>query len=125
MASIKIVGVGTSDLTALKRNFANLLQEKYGAKQPVTLAEAISRKGLDEKHQVSLLRRRARRAERQDRPKCFATDRTTSLYTGYWTRGAVYTPDHASRDLATLRNPPSTADYVSAWTRLNHLKEVA
>lgn len=86
-----------------------------------TLAERIKAKGLDEKHQVSLMRRRDRYAQSQDRPKCFATDRTTSLYTGYWTRGVVYTPDHASRDLATLRNPPSTADYVSAWTRLNHL----
>ena len=91
--------------------------------RPATLAEAISRKGLDEKHQVSLLRRRARRAERQDRAKVFANTRWASLYCGYWASGHHYTPDIASRDLATLRNPPSTADYVSAWTRLNHLKE--
>ena len=93
--------------------------------RPATLAEAIARKGLDEKHQVRLLRRRARRAERQDRAKVFANTRWASLYCGYWASGHHYTPDIASRDLATLRNPPSTADYVSAWTRLNHLKEVA
>ena len=90
-----------------------------------SLKQAILRRGIDEKHAINLWRRRDRYALQQDRPKCFATDRTTSLYTGYWTRGRTYMPDHASRDLATLRNPTCTAEYVSAWCRLNNLKEAA
>lgn len=91
--------------------------------KPVTLAEAISRKGIDERHQVRLLKRRAHYAQSQDRPKFWTTDKTTSVYDGYWKHELRYTADHASRDLATLRNPTCTAEYVSAWCRLNNLKE--
>ena len=91
--------------------------------RPATLAEAISRKGIDERHQVRLLNRRAHYAQSQDRTKFWATDKTTSIYAGYWTRGICYTADHASRDLETLRTTTDTSTYVSAWCRLNNLKE--
>ena len=116
MPSIQIIGVGTSDLTALKRNFANLLQEKFGSKP--TLAEAIARKGLDEKHEISLLRRRARYAKRQDRPKVFAST-PNHLISGYG-----YPANHnPARDRDLLSWCTNTTEYVAAWTRLNHLKE--
>lgn len=122
MPTIEIVHVGDSaDLSALKRNFANLLQSIFNPEpKPMTFTEAIAKRGLDEKHQIRLARRRDRYHQQQDRPKCFATDRTTYLYTGYWSR--EYTADNASRDLATIQQTTSTADYVAAWCRLNHLK---
>lgn len=86
-----------------------------------TFAEAARDRGIDINHQIKLWKRRDRYAQRQDRPKTFADAATTSLYSGYWRHGKCYTPDHASRDLATLRSPSSTADYVAAWCRLNNL----
>lgn len=79
--------------------------------------------GRDVANEIRNLRRRARYAQQQDRPKTFANTRTTDLYCGYWTRGQCYTADHASRDLATLKTATDTAAYVSAWCRLNNLKE--
>ena len=86
-----------------------------------TFAQAALERGIDLAHQIKLWKRRDRYAQHQDRPKFFGTDRTTSVYTGYWKHGRCYTPDVASRDLATLRTTTSTAEYVSAWCRLNNL----
>ena len=121
MPTIEIHRIGDSDELVLKRNFANLLQRTLNPEpKPMTFTEAIAKRGIDEKHQIRLARRRDRYHQQQDRPKCFATDRTAYLYTGYWSR--EYTADNASRDLATIQQPTSTADYVAAWCRLNHLK---
>ena len=86
-----------------------------------TFREAAAERGIDISHQIKLWKRRDRYALKQDRPKTFADARATDLYCGYWTRGKCYTPDHASRDLATLKTTTSTAEYVSAWCRLNNL----
>ena len=111
MASLQVIHINDRGVRASR---------EINLSRPATLAEAISHKGLDDKHQVSLLRRRARRAERQDRTKVFASTPTDKL-TG-WGYPANHTP---ALDLYVLRNTVSTADYVSAWTRLNHLKEAA
>lgn len=114
MATLQVIHVSDS---------GTRIGREINLSRPATLAERIAAKGLDEKHQIQLLRRRARYAQSCDRPKLFATERTVSCYTGTWSRN--YTADNASRDLATLRNPSCTADYVAAWCRLNHLKEAA
>ena len=88
-----------------------------------TFAQAAASRGIDLAHQIKLWKRRDRYAQHHDRPKFWATDATTSVYTGYLKRDRCYTADHASRDLATLRHPTSTAEYVAAWIRLNNLKE--
>lgn len=116
MPSIEIRRVGTSDEAQLRRNFANLLQEKFGAKQPLTMADRIKAKGLDEKHEVGLLRRRARYQQHLDRPKYFAS--CTYIPTSYMYNKTQPVID---QDVSSLRNPSSTSDYVSAWCRLNHL----
>lgn len=76
-------------------------------------------KGRDVKNEIRNLRRRARYAQQQDRTKYFAFADTSvaALYVGrhLW-------PDEASRDMATVKNPPSTEAYVTAWCRLNGLK---
>lgn len=74
-------------------------------------------KGRDVKNEVRNLCRRARYAEQRDRAKFFADASTTDLYVGRHPR-----PDEASRDLAIVKNPPSTEAYVAAWCRLNGLK---
>ena len=56
MASIEITRVGTSDLSALKRNFANLLQEKLGASG----RHLIAKRGLTDKKVQSSSKRRAK-----------------------------------------------------------------
>ena len=117
MATLQVIHIGDRGVRASR---------EINLSRPATLAERIKAKGLDEKHQVRLMRRRDRYAQRQDRAKLFAGTKQVDLYVKhFWSgiAGRPYTPDNASRDLATLRNPPSTADYVSAWTRLNHLKE--
>lgn len=117
MATIEITHVGdNADLSALKRNFANLLQEKFGAKQPTTMADRIKAKNIDEKHAVSLLRRRARYQQHLDRPKYFAS--CTYIPTSYMYNKTQPVID---QDVSSLRNPSDTATYVSAWCRLNHL----
>jgi hypothetical protein len=60
MATIEITRVGTSDLSALKRNFASLLQEKFGAKEPMTFLELIAKRGLTDKKVQSSAKRRAK-----------------------------------------------------------------
>lgn len=74
-------------------------------------------KGRDVKNELRNLRRRARYAEQRDRARYFADTSTTDLYVGRHPR-----PDEASRELAIVKNPPSTEAYVAAWCRLNRLK---
>ena len=124
MATIEIVHVGdNADLSALKRNFANLLQRTFNPEpKPMTFTEAIAKRGIDEKHQIRLARRRDRYSldpRHSDRPKTFAKDRTAPGT--YFCR--EYTARDAERDLATIQQTTSTDDYVAAWCRLNHLKE--
>lgn len=107
MASLSIVHVGDTKRPTRTINLS----------RPATLADAIAHKGIDERHQVSLLRRRARYAQQQDRPKVWPGGTTIHLYT--WHRN----PDQASRDLAELNRTEDTARYVSLWCHLNHLKE--
>ena len=83
----------------------------------LSLSEAAAERGIDVQRAIRNLKQRARYALHLDRPKCFPDQSTISTYT--WHRN----PDQASRDLATLRNTTSTAEYVSIWCRLNHLKE--
>lgn len=116
MATLQVIHVSDS---------GTRIGREINLSRPVTFAERIAAKGLDEKHQIQLLRRRARYAQSCDRPKLFANDSVVGLYTGYLSNGQRYTPDQASRDLSVLRTTCSTADYVAAWCRLNHLKEAA
>ncbi len=60
MASIEITRVGTSDLSALKRNFGSLLQEKFGASDPMTFLDLIAKRGLTDKKIEANARRRAK-----------------------------------------------------------------
>lgn len=87
-----------------------------------TLQQAIAARGIDERHQIQLWKRRARYAQQQDRPKYFADTPSLHVYAGYWKATRGYTPRDAERDLATLRNATNTADYVAAWSRINNLK---
>lgn len=115
MASIQIIHVGDTPRPTRTTRIGR-----------PTFAEAARARGIDLNREVKLWKRRDRYAVKHqpDRPKTFADASTTSLYSGYWKHDKCYTPDHASRDLATLRNPSSTADYVAAWTRLNNLTGV-
>jgi hypothetical protein len=83
-----------------------------------TLSDRIKAKGLDEAHELSLLRRRARYAQKIDRAKFFPS--STYVPSSYMYNKPQPVID---RDVFSLRNQASIADYVSAWTRLNHLKE--
>lgn len=83
-----------------------------------SLSDRIKAKGLDEKHEVSLLRRRARYAQNIDRPKFFPS--STYVPSSYMYNKPQPVIDQA---VFALRNPAGIADYVSAWTRLSHLKE--
>jgi len=76
-----------------------------------TLKEAIAARGLKEPklHSVKFWNSRPI----ADRTKTWATHQSAPLYSG----------PAGDQDLATLKNPPSVAAYVAAWTRLNHLKE--
>lgn len=86
----------------------------------MTFEQALA--GRDTSREIRNMMRRVRYAKTQDRPKTWATTPATHVYVGYFRRDRAYTADNASQDLAVLRNPASTADYVDAWTRLNNLK---
>jgi AraC-like DNA-binding protein len=87
-----------------------------------TLKTLIAERGINERHAVTLLNRRARHAMTRDRTKFYAS---TPLNRIPWVRNIHET----SADLATLRMAASdrqlisTAQYVAAWCRLNHLTE--
>lgn len=85
-----------------------------------TFAQALT--GRDTSREIRNLMRRQRYPLSLDRPKTWSTTPAVSVYTGYFRRDKAYTADDASRDLAVLRNPTGTAEYVEAWTRLNNLK---
>lgn len=87
-----------------------------------TLQQAIAARGIDERHQIQLWKRRARYAQQQDRPKYWPDTPNLYIYAGYWKAASGYTPRDAERDLATLRKANDTAAYVAAWCRLNQLK---
>ena len=88
-----------------------------------TLSQAIADRGINEAHEVSLLRRRARHAQQRDRVKIYAS---TPLGGIPWCRRSVH---EKNADLMILRLAAgedqliSTAQYVAAWCHLNHLME--
>jgi len=89
-----------------------------------TLSQAIADRGINEAHEVSLLRRRARHALLRDRTKVYAS---TPLGGIPWSRRSVH---EQNADLMILKlagyegqDLVSTAQYVAAWCRLNHLME--
>jgi hypothetical protein len=96
-----------------------------------TLKQAIADLGINEAHAVKLMKRRARAALLRDRTKVYATTPLGSIPVF----GAGVSVHTIGADLLTLRLagarsdfqirpvPVSTADYVAAWCRLNHLKE--
>lgn len=123
MATIEIARVGdSSDLSALKRNFARVLQDRFGPKpKPMTFDQAIASRGIDAKRAIRNMRRRANYHQSLDRPKFFSDANIADLYIGYWKNGKCYTAEVASQDLVTLKHTADTAAYVGAWCRLNHL----
>lgn len=112
MASIEIIHVGDK---LRKGRVIKIGRQSFD--------EAYAARGIDVEHQIRLLKRRARYAQQQDRRKTFAGSNALDNYCGYWRKDICYTPDHASRDLAVLRNPGGTAEYVAAWCRLNNLTQ--
>jgi|PlaIllAssembly_1097288.scaffolds.fasta_scaffold127484_2 hypothetical protein len=88
-----------------------------------TLKALIAERGINERHAVTLLNRRARHAMTRDRSKVFASTPFGSLP---WSSRSI--PDQ-NADLMTLRLAAgedqliTTAQYVAAWCRLNHLTE--
>ena len=88
-----------------------------------TLSQLIAERGINEHHAITLLNRRARYALQRDRSKVFAS---TPLGAAPWSRQPI---SETSADLATLILAAgedqliSTAQYVAAWCRLNHLME--
>ncbi len=71
----------------------------------------------DAARQIRNLKRRLRYRQSLDRPKCFA---------GHPLHIADFRPNalaHGHAMLQILKDPPSTATYVSAWCWLNHLLE--
>ena len=123
MASIEIARVGdSSDLSALKRNFARVLQDHFNpqGKQVPSFDQAIASRGIDAKRAISNLRRRANYHQSLDRPKFFSDTKAgeVSCYSPYL--GDRYRKS-AEQDLDTIKHTTDTADYVGAWCRLNHL----
>ncbi len=107
--------------TPLKRNFARVLQDRFGPKpKPMTFDQAIASRGIDAKRAISNLRRRANYHQSLDRPKFFSDAKAGDL-----TRYTPYVRDSyrksAEQDLVTLKHTTDTAAYVGAWCRLNHL----
>ena len=92
-----------------------------------TTRERIAQLGINERHAVSLLQRRARYAQTRDRPKVWPGTRLEDIpgirYAGYGAWRASFHDLHA--DLIALRTAGSLGDaaaYVDAWCRLNHLR---
>ena len=73
MPRIEITRVGTSDLSTPKRNFAGLLQEKLGAKEPMTLIDAVAKLGLTDKQVQTSAKRRARYVSTAQETRRFPT----------------------------------------------------
>ena len=124
MPSIEITRVGTSDLSALKRNFANLLQSTFGqeAKRPLTFKEAIAARGLKEPKLHSVRYWNSRRIP--DRSKVWPgrkmVERDFNSNAYFYAK-----PSAELKSLhSDLNQTADTAAYVRAWTILNHLKEV-
>ena len=92
-----------------------------------TLKSLIAQLGINEAHEVHLMRQRARAALLRDRTKVFASTPLGSIPTPWNNKAAVH---DINADLLTLRvagmdiaqMPNRTRDYVAAWCRLNHLK---
>ena len=72
----------------------------------------------DSKRLLRNLRRRLRYQYQLDRPKVWPASRPTDL-AGIWWRNRL----EAEFLLATLQQATDTGSYVSAWCRLNHLRE--
>lgn len=104
----------------------------------LTFSEAIAARGIDATREISQLKRRARYTLNCDRAKVFASTPLGSIPSpwNYDRNGNRITDGNIKVDLQTLKLaglvihhfitleviPPSTADYVAAWCRLNHLK---
>ena len=98
-----------------------------------TLKALIAQLGIDEAHEVRLLNRRARYALTRDRTKFYAST-PAPLAFGRKADGSAYTVHDVNADMITLKLAASdpaqqlqpviitTAQYVAAWCRLNHLK---
>lgn len=118
MASIEITRVGTSDLSTLKRNFAGLLQDKFGAKEPMTLIDAVAKLGLTDKQVQTSAKRRARYVSTAQEPRRFPTVHEVQHRLTIEAQGPLVTYDgdggFSSRGL--------TDWYVSLFCTSNHLK---
>jgi hypothetical protein len=101
-----------------------------------TLKSLIADRGINEAHAVKLLNQRARYALTRDRTKFYASTPLGSIPAfGRRADGRAMTVHDINADLITLRlaasDPAqqlqpviiSTAQYVAAWCRLNHLLE--
>jgi hypothetical protein len=101
-----------------------------------TLKSLIADLGINEQHAVSLMRRRARAALLRDRTKVYASTPLGSIPVfGRRADGRAMSVHDINTDLLTLKlaasDPAqqlqpviiSTAQYVAAWCRLNHLME--
>jgi hypothetical protein len=91
-----------------------------------TLKTLIAERGIDERHAVTLMNRRARYAMARDRPKVFADTDVGEYFYFLRTRSLRHYSAEEGRiqqDFTSLRIPDSTAQYVAAWCRLNHLME--
>ena len=122
MPSIVIDRVGTSDLSALKRNFGNLLQEKFGEKRIPTFKEVISARGLVEPKVRSVKFWNSRKLA--DRSKVWPGSKVSER--DYNCRSYFYAKPSAELKalLSDMNQTSDAAAYVRAWTILNHLKEV-
>jgi len=96
-----------------------------------TLREQIAAIGINEAHEVHLMRRRARAALLRDRTKVYTSTPLGSIPVfGRRADGAYMSVHDINADLITLKltsdmacpYPNRTRDYVDAWCRLNHLK---
>jgi hypothetical protein len=91
-----------------------------------TLTQLIADRGIDESREVSLMRRRAAYALTRDRTKIYASSHGVGAVWGTYTRQAAETDllvlKLASSTGSATPDIVTTADYVHAWCRLNHLK---
>ena len=100
-----------------------------------TMKQLIAALGINEAHAIKLLNQRARYALQRDRTKVYASTPLGSIPVfGRRADGAYMSVHDINADLITLKLAASdpaqqlqpviitTAQYVAAWCRLNHLK---
>ena len=87
-----------------------------------TAKQLIAQLGINEAHEVHLMRQRARAAQSRDRVKVYASTPLGSI-PDFFFYGSVR--DNAAVDLGALIHAGNTGNtklYVTTWCRLNHLK---